>query len=133
MTAPELVCLLGYLSLVVELLVLAVPSVASTNRLWATTEGSIAHRSLRLVLPVATCIAAFAIPPLVIVWPAIAPFLFTLERLRVPEAAWCGAVLVVAGRLLTMAATAELRRSARQTRLATRGVFAWSRHPGLVG
>jgi protein-S-isoprenylcysteine O-methyltransferase Ste14 len=132
-TAPELVCLLGYASLVVELLVLAVPSVAATSRLWATTEGSVAARSLRLGLPVAICIAAFAVPPLAIVWPALATLLFTLEGPQASQAAWCGAVLVVAGRGLTLAATAELRRSARQARLATRGVFAWSRHPGLVG
>jgi protein-S-isoprenylcysteine O-methyltransferase Ste14 len=133
MTAPELVCLLGYASLLVELLVLAVPSVASTGRLWATTEGSVAQRSLRLGLPAAICIAAFALPPLLIVWPSLGPLLFTVERLRVPEAAWCGVAFVVAGRLLTLAATVEMRRSTRQARLATRGVFARSRHPGLLG
>ncbi|MCA8956377.1 MAG: hypothetical protein KDC87_09895 [Planctomycetes bacterium] len=138
----------GYASLLLEIAFFAVPSEASARRLvCADTDGqstdsehalararqrTTAGKLLCYGLPTAAGVLMFAIPLVAVFWPRILEPLLPL-----PLPPWCrplGAGLLVIGRLMTAAASLQLRRAQRaDAGLVPGGVFGVSRNPILVG
>jgi len=149
----DLFTLCAYLSLVAELLLLPVPSVASSYQL-ALGERSKANaerasldqeapaaRWLRYFAPAVLNVAIFLLPLASIV---LAPDLSRWVRLDLTPPAVlvvAGCLAVVAGRALTIAAALDMRRLQRHALLhggldqplQTQGLFRRSRNPGLCG
>lgn len=129
MTWPIAVAWLGYASLLVELLVLAVPSVASTLR---QMQGRPTRRwALLHLLPVLVAVTGFVWPGVLAAWLALAPQ--SAPVLAVPPAVgWFGALTVVLGRALTLWAVVALRQP-RTAEFTTKGPYRSSRNPALLG
>jgi protein-S-isoprenylcysteine O-methyltransferase Ste14 len=139
---------LGYASLLLELTVLHVPSVASTRRIWSRSptvvEGyspawrgvfdfSAARKVVLFVLPVVVIWGVLLYPAVaLLVGDALGDHLFA----AVPGTSLLAALLIVVGRAITLSSVLTLRRAGRALngdRLTTRGLFRFSRNPGLVG
>ena len=141
---------LAYLSLLAELVLLHVPSVASSYQLLSVRAGGLAGyparwqrlsglglplRTVLLILPLIVIYAVFAFPLAVtLVGPdPIGDYAF------VPAAATqvMGVALLAAGRTLSVAAALTLRKAndRRDDGIALQrsGVFRWSRNPSLLG
>lgn len=142
--------LLGYGSLLLEYAFLALPSEASVRQLFRPGEESAADSAaptalgearrrpagiklLWYALPTGLGIALFLIPPIAAVWPAAVDALLPLRALETPAVAVLGAVLVVVGRALTIVSVVQLRRMRQDTGGMPRGLFLYSRNPGLIG
>ena len=141
MSAPELVLLAAYASLVVELVCFPIPSEASVMHLLgcagsatspallAARRAALSARIVRYLVPTAICVTLFLLPLVVSLAPwtqgYIAPW-------SAPGLVWPGLSLVLAGRALTFGSVLQLRR-ARRARELPDGLFRWSRNPGLVG
>lgn len=142
MNAADVLVLLAYSSLVVELVLFPIPSEASTWQLLAAPVGdgsdalararrrALATKVLLFVLPTAIGIAMFLLPLACIVF---APVRRELADLAGPVTTATGLVFVVAGRALTLVSVLQLRAQRRRPAFAPAGLFAWSRNPGLIG
>jgi protein-S-isoprenylcysteine O-methyltransferase Ste14 len=142
MDHAEIVVLLAYGSLGVELTLFPIPSEASTldllthggdgtasGALSQARDRSIAAKLLLFLLPTAIGVVLFLMPLVAILWPAIRPSLFPIVPI-----AWqtAGLVMIVAGRMLTFCSVLQLRSAKRRATIPS-GLFAYSRNPGLVG
>lgn len=145
--------LVAYASLVVELVAFPIPSEASTYQLLLGTEPdvapgdalarargrAVATKLLVYLAPTALGVALFLLPLLLVVEPSAIRWLLPLPPLDAPHARWAphvrwlGAALVVAGRALTFTSVLQLRRARRESGFSVRGLFRFSRNPGLVG
>jgi len=144
------VILVAYASLVIELTVLRVPSVASSLRILAPAQSivetfSAPYRRL-FRLGTAAKVALFVLPLLAVYAVFLYPFAVISagpdpfgDYLFKPAAFSnaLGIAAIVAGRVIALAAVLTVRKDNAQVgnafRLHTAGVFAWSRNPGLVG
>lgn len=139
MNALDIVVVLAYATLLVEITVFPIPSEASTWQLLAEQGGgtgelqvarrrSLASKLAFFALPTAVGVAAWLVPLLTVVWPS--------WRSHVVEpGSAIGIVAMTAmamGRGTTFLSVLQLR-AARRAGQAPRGLFAWSRNPGLVG
>lgn len=143
------IVLIAYASLVVELTLLRVSSVASAASIWTAETPLVARFSekyrkifargkpakLLLAAPLIVVYAVYAYPLLVI---ALGPdplgdYLFMPAFI----ANSAGITLIAVGRGVAIAAALTLRRQHQSTEgpvaLETSGLFRWSRNPGLVG
>ncbi|MBK8101321.1 MAG: methyltransferase domain-containing protein [Planctomycetes bacterium] len=144
MTLADVLLLLGYLSLLVEITCFPIPSEASTwqlfapdadtratgERLLAVRMAPLWRRGLLWLLPTVFGVVAFLAPALVAVgvphaWSGvvIAPSV---------GVTWAGVVLFLLGRLVTATSVLQLRQR-RAAVPAADGLFRWSRNPGLCG
>ena len=133
MSVSHVILLLGYASLLLELTVVAVPSVTST---WRLMQGRPSHRwALLELLPTGVAVGAFALPGVLCVWPSWhaalggaqgSPWWNTASNVA-------GVVLVLSGRCLTLLAVSALRRRAPTQAFVAVGPYAWSRNPALLG
>lgn len=142
------VAALAYASLLLELTVLHVPSVASSSRIWAPRPGDTTAYSPRyrrllrssklwkllVSLPLVFVYAVFLYPIALIATgeDLLGDFLFQPVLLTNALAA----ALMLSGRVVSLTAALTLRRyvsSDNSIGLHTGGVFRWSRNPGLVG
>jgi protein-S-isoprenylcysteine O-methyltransferase Ste14 len=143
MNVIDVVVLFAYASLLLELVVFPIPSEASTWQLLAPNESTaggelarvqqlpLPRKLLLYALPTAVGVALFLIPLACIVFPAVRPSLLVAPQ---PIAALVGAVVIVAGRVVTFTSVLHLRRSrAAGAAAMPGGWFRWSRNPGLVG
>ena len=129
MTWPMAVTWLGYASLLVELVVLAVPSVASTLQ---QMQGRPTRRwALLHLLPVLVAVTGFVWPGLLAAWCALAPQSAPVLVVA-PAVGWFGALAVVLGRALTLWAVVALRQP-RATEFTAEGPYRYSRNPALLG
>jgi protein-S-isoprenylcysteine O-methyltransferase Ste14 len=85
------------------------------------------------ILPTMLGVGLFVVPLVEVFVPALFTALRPVENLQGPALAWTGAGMIVVGRVLTMTAMGQLRRSNAATPFARTGLFRWSRNPGLVG
>ncbi len=133
-----------YATLALELLLVAVPSRVSARQLLRRPEGALVsaksalHRSGILItagLPLILSVAAFAYPLLVSLFPNLIPHNPPHWRTQFSASSRLGLVLALVGRGITWTAMDTLRRrgAGHGGPLVTDGLFARSRHPGLVG
>ena len=145
----RLLILAAYASILIELSVLHVPSVASFRSIWVADDDVTKwyskkyQRLFRLGSPMK--ITLF-LPPLLAVY---AVFLFPisialfdarppLELAFEPHTAirWIAILLIVAGRIITLTSVASMLRASSSPDsyfLQTSGLFRYSRNPGLAG
>lgn len=140
---------LAYASLAFELLFLAVPSEASTWQILRANAASASpalavvrarSRLARLAfyaLPTAIGIVLFAVPLVASLWPPVLRWLWPLSWLAHEPVAVLGLLIATLGRAIALTAVVQLRRKRGSelavAELAPKGLFAWSRNPGLVG
>jgi protein-S-isoprenylcysteine O-methyltransferase Ste14 len=140
----------GYASLVIELTLLHVASVASSRGIWSAPAELVAGYSPKyrrvFGLPLPVRLLAFGLPllivycayayPLVVLWAGPDPLGDYLFPPSVPTDLLAVA-LIVCGRALALGAVLTVRRGNDQAgdsfRLHTAGPFRWSRNPGLLG
>ncbi|MFT7534846.1 MAG: protein-S-isoprenylcysteine O-methyltransferase Ste14 [Hyphomicrobiaceae bacterium] len=143
MDLTDVVVLVAYGSLILELTVFPIPSEASTLDLLThgskdtATSGalsqarnrSLANKVLRFLLPTAIGVVLFLLPLLAVLWPPLRQVFFpiTLDALGT-----AGLVIIITGRLLTFWSVLQLRSAKRRASIPA-GLFACSRNPGLVG
>lgn len=138
----DVILLIAYGSLVVELTAFPIPSEASTlslltsdrkdtgeNVLGDARTRSFAGKLFRYLLPTATGVGLFLMPLLAVFWPALRAALFPLA---LPMLVGAGLALIVCGRLLTFWSVLQLRGAKRRASIPA-GLFGYSRNPGLVG
>jgi protein-S-isoprenylcysteine O-methyltransferase Ste14 len=144
------VILLCYVSLIVELTWLHVPSVASSRNIWRASESLVSvysesfkkrfeysklEKLIRYFAPLAAIYAVFAFPLLVTLTDIIPGGFFVYQPSQ-PHIL-IAIILMILGRVVALLSVLTLRRGIRReegaSRLQTNGVFAWSRNPGLVG
>jgi len=148
MEIHELLVLLAYASLFLELVVFPVPSEASTyqlfvgeaprsgeeDRLSRARERPKLGKLLRYFFPTATVVLLFLIPLVRIGFPAIRDWLLPVRPLETRSVLVLGLLAVVLGRAISFSAALQLRRVRRRgSGLAVGGLFAYSRNPVLVG
>jgi protein-S-isoprenylcysteine O-methyltransferase Ste14 len=141
--------LLAYCSLLVELTVMRVPSVASSASIWSPKDSVLAHHSSRyrrifflskprkllLFLPMPVIYAAFCFPifTLIVGPDPIGDYLFDPTSVSVG----LGILAIVVGRSISFVYLTSMRQPDSHTvdapHLRTGGPFRWSRNPGLVG
>lgn len=147
----NLIVVLAYVSLAVELAAFPVPSKASSWSLMqaGTDRGSDRLARARalpsglklvaLALPTALCVAIVLLPLAMVFRPELRQSLGPVDALSSSGLALIGAVLVVLGRALTFSSVLSMRggsklfRPARPDDLKRSRLFAKSRNPGLVG
>lgn len=143
MDLTDVVALVAYGSLILELTVFPIPSEASTLDLLThcredpATSGalaqarnrSLANKVLLFLLPTAIGVVLFLLPLLAVLWPPLRQVFFPMTLDALGNA---GLVLIVAGRLLTFSSVLQLRSAKRRASIPA-GLFACSRNPGLVG
>jgi len=146
---PAILLLLGYASLVLDLLVFSVPSEASTLQLFTgasrqdgvSCEEALGQARARgplmkvaaYLLPTGIGVVCFMVPPVAVFVPDLREYLAPFSLPAEAVWRWSGAFLVVAGRGLTVASAIQIRRATRSDPLRNSGLFGWSRNPGLVG
>lgn len=147
MIAVDLVVLLAYASLVLELVVFPIPSEASTWQLLASdgpaTDPAGARDALerartrsttgklvRYFVPTALGVALWLLPIPCVLVPGFAD---AVGCSRVPALQWPGVALIVLGRGLTFTSVLQLRAQRRSGDGAPGFWFRRSRNPGLVG
>jgi len=144
MDAVSILVLAAYATLVLELLFLALPSEASTWQLLFEGAGdrdddalgrarrrATPVKLLLYLVPTAVGVVLFVIPLVAAVFPAVIADLWPVAALGRDEVRWGGVGLMGAGRAITVVSVLQLRRSGYGHQ--PRGLFAWSRNPGLVG
>jgi protein-S-isoprenylcysteine O-methyltransferase Ste14 len=130
---PDAIVLGAYVAMGLELALLAVPSAVSTRALLRRPELASASARIATALPIALILLLFAVPPVAALVPGVLAYLLPIPQLANPEVRWTGVALLVAGKLLAPLSLPPLRRALQQGSLARSGLFAYSRHPGLVG
>jgi protein-S-isoprenylcysteine O-methyltransferase Ste14 len=119
-----------YVSLLLELTVLAVPSVAST---WHLMQGRPNRRwAARRLVPAVLAVGAFALPGVLCVVPAWHACLVPLAA-QSPWLDGAAIVLALGGRALTLWAVAALRRPRTARDVVAHGPYARCRNPALLG
>ena len=121
----------AYLLLLAELLLLPVPSEASSlqqSRRRGDTRGP---RRLLPFIPAAVVVACYLAPLLWVIWPPAGRVLLPMQLPATPLRLTAGVALVASGSALTLWSTLLLRGAGG--RLLTTGPFALSRHPGVTG
>ena len=144
----ELVVLLSYASLLLELVVFPVPSEASTyqlltreaprapeqDRLSRARERPRSWKLLGYFLPTATVVVLFLIPLVWIAFPATRDWFFPLRSLENDGVRLLGMAVIVLGRAIAFLAALQLRQvQSAGSGLAARGLFNHSRNPILIG
>lgn len=144
MNVADVVVLVAFASLVVELTVFPIPSEASTLQLLTTDarvggEGdgdlqrararSLLQKVLVFAVPTVTGVALFLLPLVGIAFPSSRAALFPWT---LPALLWPGVALVVVGRAVTFGSVLQLRR-AKRAQAIPGGMFRISRNPGLCG
>lgn len=142
--------LIGYLSLVIELVFFHVPSVANTQNFFLKNDHyntsqndlitkiqnwSTIRKILLLVVPM-VLVQLYFLLPFLYFFPTInSKLLILFEANTVTN--WIGILFITLGRLLTFGSMIYLRKQNKQTgdsfKLHTKGIFRWSRNPGLDG
>jgi SAM-dependent methyltransferase len=142
MNGSDVIVLLAYASMLVEMTVFPVPSEASTWQLLAcervagegalarATRASLWRKVLWFFVPTAIGVLLFLVPLCCILWPAARAALVTPVS---PALVGLGLCFVVAGRITTFRATLQLRAQQRAGGGPPQGLFRWSRNPGLCG
>ena len=145
--AKAVLVLIGFGSLLVELLRFPVPSEASVYQLLLEADTEIdgdtrlaqararspVSKLITYLLPTAIGVVLFLIPLAAAFWRPLIDCLVPLHGLDTVWAFWLGAVLVLGGRALTLVSMLQLRRHKIRRELQYSGLFRWSRNPGLVG
>lgn len=129
---PDAIVVGAYVLMALELVFIAVPSVVSTRRQLRLPELASASAKIAVVMPILLILALFLIPPVAALVPGFIGHLVPIPQLAVPEVRWTGVGLLVAGKLLGPLSVPPLRRAMDEGLLARSGLFAYSRHPGLV-
>lgn len=136
----ELVIVLAFVSLAVELVAFPVPSVASTPTMMRKRERPLWTRLLVFAAPTGLSILCFLLPLAMVLTPELRRFLGPITLLEHPAVAAAGIALIVSGRVLTFASVLTMRgrearlfRPAQLTELRRHRLFEKSRNPGLVG
>ncbi len=139
MDARAVLVLIGFGSLLVELLRFPVPSEASVYQLLVESDDTsdndtrVAQARLRspgrklvaYLLPTAIGVALFLVPLVAAFWRPLIDYLGPLHRLDTVWSLWLGAVLVVSGRAVTFAASVQLHQHKIRSQLRYSGVFRW--------
>ena len=135
MDALGIVLVACYATLVLELVVFPIPSVASTYQLLQAGHGpsSLPERLLRYALPTAVGVTAFVLPLGAALWPPAVDWLWPVSALWHPAVRWTGIAVVVAGRIVTLVAVIQLRGRANRSLLQPTGLYAHTRNPALLG
>lgn len=136
----------AYASLAAELILLPVPSEASTWQLFrprTRVAGSGCELGRAQSLPAPSKLLGYLLPTAVVILLFLLPLLCAIVpgmRERMPwsitPGQWllaAGLWLVAAGRALTIKTAIGLRRQRRRGGLRQHGLFSWSRNPGLIG
>jgi len=148
MSVEILLILLVYLSLVVELTILHVPSVASTYQLFyysdTTMDGPLMTRvkswpvwfkTLVLFIPTGISIGLYLLPLIFVFYPDSKKWFGVMPISDLFLIA--GWIVVLTGRVLALFSVLQIRKSNSQTgnefNLKTRGWFGLSRNPILIG
>ncbi len=148
----DIIVLLAYASLLIELVAYPVPSIGSTlsvlkspdgevlTRLDRSRELPLAIKLVRFGLPWALCVTIFLVPIGLIVAPELRGNLEPIGFLDNEIVRSLGLVLVVGGRALTFSSVVMMRGSnarlfcsVRPSELRQHRLFSQSRNPGLVG
>ena len=145
MNVTDYVVLATYALLVVELVVIPIPSEASTLQLFrpSAATGEVGgddalararergpfHKLLRFALPTAIGVLLWLVPLSCLLSSAVAEFCGA-ERTSLGD--WIGGSLIVVGSVVRLVASLQLRSAKRRGELPG-GIFGWSRNPGLVG
>lgn len=149
-TVVNIVILGAYLTLLAELALLHVPSIASARNMFLCSDAdragfsprfrrlfdhSVLQKALLFGLPLGIIYALFAFP-LIVIWQAGNPLDDELFEPG-PALQLLTVIAVIAGRGITLAATIEMRRGGAELAsspvLRSSGPYRWSRNPGLVG
>ena len=142
MNAADVVVLVAYATLVLELVVFPIPSEASVWQLVASADapgaGELARARRRsflaklglYVLPTAIGVGFFLIPLAVVLFEDMRA---ASQALRMAPLVWLGLGFVVAGRAATFTSVLQLRAARAAGRCTPIGLFLWSRNPGLCG
>ncbi len=153
----EIVVIFAYISLIAELLLFPVPSIASCYSIMRESKNqpgtvsykehhfdvyraSIIRKFLLYIVPTIFCVALFLIPPVLIAFPALTDFFSPVETLNSNMIHTSGIILIIGGRFVTLYSVFCIRRSFKGflkplpvNGIVSRGVFRFSRNPGLVG
>ncbi len=146
----EVVFIIGYLTLALELLFFHVPSVANTQNFFRKNKhyNTGQNKFIRDIQnwPFPKKIILLAIPAVMVQLYFLLPFLYFLPEfhdnlllLFTPNTTtdFVGLICIVCGRLLTFGSMLYLRKENRQTgdsfTLHTGGIFRYTRNPGLDG
>lgn len=130
MTFVDWIVVAAYASLVFEVVIWRVPSVASTYEL---VEAQSARSWFRFALPTTLGVTTYLLP-LVLAFLSQVPW--WCGPIPLPEMqaiVWLAIALVVLGRIFTLSAVGGLRDAHRGGSLVQRWPFTWSRNPALVG
>jgi protein-S-isoprenylcysteine O-methyltransferase Ste14 len=130
---PDAIVIGAYVAMGLELAFLAVPSAVSTRARLRRPEVAATSARIATALPIALILLLFAVPPVAALLPGVLDHLLPIPQLATPAVRWTGVALLVAGKLLAPLSLPPLRRAMDQGLLARSGLFAYSRHPGLVG
>ena len=145
--ARAVLVLIGFGSLLSELMRFPVPSEASVYQLLFRSgdpgdDGTPLARARRasplrkvvtFLLPTAIGVVLFLIPLATAVWRPLIDYLVPLRSLETVWSLWGGGLLVTGGRVLTFVSVLQLRERTIPGTLRTSGLFRWSRNPGLLG
>lgn len=152
MPAIDVVVLVAYGLMAFELVVLPVPSEASTYQLLGAKRAhsrdgralaeartfSMVAKLLRFAAPSAIGVIGLLLPLAHVVDPGVGPMLLLLGD--APVLPWLACTLIVGGSGFTLVSVVQIRaqskcdaRANKPRALATQGLFAVSRNPGLVG
>ncbi len=149
MDVAQIVILIAYGSLLLELVVFPIPSEASTYQIFfeaapdgrSTSEADALERArerapwvkfVRFFLPTALGVLLFLVPPVAAFWPELTRYLGPLTGLETPGMRSTGLFVILLGRAITFTSVLQLRRH-KEIDLASLGWFRFSRNPGLVG
>ena len=148
-TIFRITVLVCYLSLVLELTLLHVPSIASFRSIWIANEADVClysdkyrglfrlGKTVKLILflpPLLTVYAVFLYPLSTVFIPTYQPFTPLYEP--GPVTLTAAVVLAIVVRVITVSSVVSLdgiRKSTEGEGLQTSGLFVHSRNPGLVG
>ena len=139
-----------YLSIVYELVVIPVPSIASTYQLFWTEDAYDVDSLLKrvrgwrrevkvvaLLLPTALSVLIYLLPLMQAFRPNLSTSLYPINALNHPLAIWIGIILAILGRVIGLSSASRIRQNNRQSgdsfELKTEGIFARSRNPVLLG
>jgi protein-S-isoprenylcysteine O-methyltransferase Ste14 len=133
MELTDAVVVTAYAAMALELAFVSVPSVVSTRQRLRRPEAASAGAKIATVLPILLILTLFLLPLIAAAVPGFRDGLIPIAALSTPAVRFTGVGLLVFGKVLTPLSVPPLRRAIATDSLARSGVFARSRHPGLVG